>query len=125
MDSSSEKEDEFKCPWTDCGAAFRRKDHLTRHIRSHNDERPYPCPIDGCKASFRTSWHLKRHVKRVHEEPHRCDTCGKQFTKKAGLRRHTVLEHGENHPYQCHHQECGTGFFSPQALNDHLALHGK
>lgn len=118
----SENGDCFRCEWPRCGAEFRRKDHLTRHLRSHYDTRPYVCPREDCKQAFRTSWHLKRHVKRIHEEPHRCPTCNLAFIKKASLHRHIVQEHHGVHPYQC--EKCRAGFFSEQGLNDHNRLHG-
>ncbi|KAK4041502.1 hypothetical protein C8A01DRAFT_14751 [Parachaetomium inaequale] len=47
----------FQC--SACQRSFNRVDHLTRHVRSHLQERPFRCPT--CNKTFGRSDLLKRH----------------------------------------------------------------
>ncbi|KAL3237927.1 stress-responsive transcriptional activator MSN4 [Nakaseomyces bracarensis] len=50
----------FQCG--DCDKAFRRSEHLKRHIRSvHSNERPFPCMF--CEKKFSRSDNLSQHLK--------------------------------------------------------------
>ncbi|KAI0193538.1 hypothetical protein EV127DRAFT_423514 [Xylaria flabelliformis] len=50
----------FKCVVAGCEKVFRRKEHLTRHLKSHNTELQYMCHI--CGRRYARSDVLKRHV---------------------------------------------------------------
>ncbi|OQE14115.1 hypothetical protein PENSTE_c038G03328 [Penicillium steckii] len=65
----------FSCSY--CGNSYHRKEHLTRHERSHKAQRPYTCRL--CNQTFTRSDVLKRHLER-HDIPHSrasraCDRC--------------------------------------------------
>lgn len=50
----------FQCG--DCDKAFRRSEHLKRHVRSvHSNERPFPCMF--CEKKFSRSDNLSQHLK--------------------------------------------------------------
>lgn len=49
----------FTC--TQCTKAYKRPEHLQRHIATHSDERPYVCEL--CEATFQRSDVLRRHSK--------------------------------------------------------------
>jgi KRAB domain-containing zinc finger protein len=49
---------EFKC---DCGKDFVTNYDLTRHQKTHKEDRPFPC--DECKKSFKTNCSLNTHKK--------------------------------------------------------------
>lgn len=50
----------FECAVPGCKKAFRRKEHLTRHLKSHDTEPQYACHI--CGRRYARSDVLKRHV---------------------------------------------------------------
>lgn len=51
----------FACEYEGCGKTFTRNEELTRHKRIHTGLRPYPCPL--CQKPFGRKDHLKKHVK--------------------------------------------------------------
>ncbi|KZV93728.1 hypothetical protein EXIGLDRAFT_612682 [Exidia glandulosa HHB12029] len=54
----------YVCPVSTCSKAFKRREHLRRHLRSiHTNEKPHKCPHAGCTKSFsRTDnlWQVRR-----------------------------------------------------------------
>ncbi|OQR68011.1 zinc finger protein-like [Tropilaelaps mercedesae] len=50
------------CPY--CGKLFRKKAELTRHIRSHTQERPFACPHCPHRATFKCN--LMTHIRIQH-----------------------------------------------------------
>lgn len=60
MSASDEDAKPFKCK--ECTKAFRRSEHLKRHIRSvHSSERPFACMF--CEKKFSRSDNLSQHLK--------------------------------------------------------------
>lgn len=60
MNTSDEDAKPFKCK--ECSKAFRRSEHLKRHIRSvHSSERPFACMF--CEKKFSRSDNLSQHLK--------------------------------------------------------------
>jgi transcription factor STE12 len=54
----------FTCELFSCGRAFKRAEHLRRHVRTHTAERPFGCP--RCAKRFARSDNLAQHA-RTHE----------------------------------------------------------
>lgn len=61
------------------------------------EEKPFKC--DQCNKAFRRSEHLKRHVRSVHstERPFHCQFCDKKFSRSDNLSQHlkTHKKHGD------------------------------
>ncbi|XP_060104211.1 zinc finger protein 467 [Heteronotia binoei] len=107
----------FAC--SQCGKAFGKKAHLTRHARVHTGERPFACT--HCGRRFSQKIHLGSH-ERVHtgERPFPCDRCPKTFRKKTHLVRHQLTHTGER-PHAC--PLCSRSFVHRRHLLRHQQLH--
>ncbi|XP_063003639.1 zinc finger protein 467 [Elgaria multicarinata webbii] len=107
----------FAC--SQCGKAFGKKAHLTRHARVHTGERPFAC--SHCGRRFSQKIHLGSH-ERVHtgERPFPCDRCPKSFRKKTHLVRHQLTHTGER-PHAC--PLCTRSFVHRRHLLRHQRLH--
>ncbi|XP_070582936.1 zinc finger protein 467 [Erythrolamprus reginae] len=107
----------FACP--QCGKAFGKKAHLTRHARVHTGERPFACA--HCGRRFSQKIHLGSH-ERVHtgERPFPCERCPKSFRKKTHLVRHQLTHTGER-PHAC--ASCARSFVHRRHLLRHQRLH--
>jgi len=98
--NKSEGKGKEACP--DCGRRFATKGNLSRHMRTHRNERPFAC--SQCPKRFRQKVHLKKH-ERLHtgERPYKCPQCQKAFTQKSTLTGHIRTKHTEDKPYACPH----------------------
>lgn len=97
--ATSEGDHPFVCE--SCGASFRVKGYLTRHLKKHKAKKPYQCPFFG-KGDNGTKCHptggfcrrdtFKTHLKALHfiyptgtksgnrnDQPGRCAGCFKEF----------------------------------------------
>ena len=67
----------------------------------HTKEKPYECPYPLCDARFASSSHVTRHVKtHTNQRNFVCQTCGKAFIRSEHLRGHMTLHTGEK-PFIC------------------------
>lgn len=57
------KDRPFICTSPFCDRAFKRHEHLKRHMKMHSGERPFKCPYPNCLKSFSRSDNLNQHCK--------------------------------------------------------------
>jgi hypothetical protein len=56
----------FGCPEPDCGATFKRRQHMIRHQQSHTGQRQFVCSFESCNKSFTRHDNLNAHERRCH-----------------------------------------------------------
>ncbi|KAK5687831.1 hypothetical protein LTR17_026723 [Elasticomyces elasticus] len=57
----------YKCP--SCDKAFRRREHVIRHMTTHARGRLFECPHQSCSKRFYRADELTRHQQRIHGNP--------------------------------------------------------
>ncbi|XP_058455608.1 zinc finger protein ZFP2-like [Malaya genurostris] len=107
----------FKCDV--CNREFYTVHHMTKHKRTHFDDRPHKCKV--CGKGFLENSHLEYH-KRTHtgERPYKCDLCEKQFLRSSHLTQHR-RKHTDGQIHKC--DLCGRGFPDSSALVRHKRSH--
>uniref|UniRef100_A0A3Q2QXT9 Zinc finger protein 513 n=1 Tax=Fundulus heteroclitus TaxID=8078 RepID=A0A3Q2QXT9_FUNHE len=70
-----------------CGFSSRYANHVKRHMKTHNGEKPFNCPL--CTYASAQLVNLQRHL-RIHtgEKPYKCDTCSFACSSLGNLKRH-------------------------------------
>lgn len=63
LTEESLKERPFMCTSPFCGRAFKRFEHLKRHMKMHTGDRPFKCSFPDCDKSFSRSDNLSQHMK--------------------------------------------------------------
>ncbi|KAJ8416302.1 hypothetical protein AAFF_G00383240 [Aldrovandia affinis] len=87
---SHKNEKRFKCD--QCDYACRQERHMVMHRRTHTGEKPYAC--SHCEKTFRQKQLLDMHFRRYHDPnfvptSFVCTKCGKTFTRRNTMARHT------------------------------------
>uniref|UniRef100_A0A1S4H3J4 C2H2-type domain-containing protein n=2 Tax=Anopheles gambiae TaxID=7165 RepID=A0A1S4H3J4_ANOGA len=121
---------------------FNDKGYLSSHLKIHRNKKEYSCP--HCPKSFNQRVAFNMHV-RIHTgksggcvtfrrivcnsrfvstptgvKPHKCNECGKRFSRKMLLKQHLRTHSGEK-PYQC--SVCGKSFADRSNMTLHHRLH--
>lgn len=70
-----------------CGFSSRYANHVKRHMKTHNGEKPFNCPL--CTYASAQLVNLQRHL-RIHtgEKPYKCDICSFACSSLGNLKRH-------------------------------------
>nr|XP_040016689.1 zinc finger protein 513a isoform X1 [Gasterosteus aculeatus aculeatus] len=70
-----------------CGFSSRYANHVKRHMKTHNGEKPFNCPL--CAYASAQLVNLQRHL-RIHtgEKPYKCDICAFACSSLGNLKRH-------------------------------------
>lgn len=70
-----------------CGFSSRYANHVKRHMKTHNGEKPFNCPL--CTYASAQLVNLQRHL-RIHtgEKPYVCDSCSFACSSLGNLKRH-------------------------------------
>ncbi|GFR59730.1 transcriptional repressor CTCF [Elysia marginata] len=107
-----------KCP--ECNRGFKTPASLINHVNTHTGTRPHKCKT--CDAAFTTSGELVRHIRYKHtfEKPHRCPQCDYASVELSKLKRHMRSHTGER-PYKCPH--CPYASPDTYKLKRHLRIH--
>jgi len=107
-----------------CGKSFKKGGStLWGHIRTHEDG-GHICPI--CGAKFKVKSYLQRHIKSHDPDCKRyeCDICGDKFTRPYLMKQHQEFTHKKNLPFKCN--ECGKSLRSNTFLKIHMrSVHSK
>ncbi|KAL2098837.1 hypothetical protein ACEWY4_005317 [Coilia grayii] len=102
-----------------CSFTSRYSNHLKRHMKTHNGEKPYTCP--HCPYASAQLVNLQRHM-RTHtgEKPYKCTQCAFACSSLGNLRRHQRM-HAQERPHTC--GQCSYRAGSGLSLKRHMAVH--
>uniref|UniRef100_A0A1A9VYU3 C2H2-type domain-containing protein n=1 Tax=Glossina austeni TaxID=7395 RepID=A0A1A9VYU3_GLOAU len=108
---------EHKCEL--CGAAFKDKYVLQRHVIRHSGQKEHACP--KCPKKFYTRMELKLHDRRhTGERSYLCMFCGKSFVTSSEFNGH-LQRHENKRTYTC--DICNKSFFDGCHLREHKVMH--
>ncbi|OXA59888.1 zinc finger protein 26 isoform X2 [Folsomia candida] len=114
---------EFPCPV--CKKIFRKKGHMTRHLLTHEPEKPFACEIGNCTKRFAAKYSLQMHLLNRHNtdaKPHDCTICDRRFTLKKELDQH-VQSHKDGFKPKFHQcANCDLKFITQGDLDSHLEM---
>ncbi|KAI5637209.1 zinc-finger double domain-containing protein [Phthorimaea operculella] len=113
------KKQKHQCPA--CPKVYAKGCSMKNHYNKvHANNARFHCT--DCDKVFLTNWKLKEHIKYCHEghereRNHVCTICGRGFTQRQVLIKHTRTHTGER-PYECPH--CESRFAQRTAMLTHI-----
>ncbi|KAK7428857.1 hypothetical protein QQZ08_004627 [Neonectria magnoliae] len=65
------------------------------------DNRRYPCTVPGCQRAYRRNEHLLRHLRaHALKKPYDCPKCRRSYGRQDVLKRHIAQQHGASKPHK-------------------------
>ncbi|KAH8361701.1 hypothetical protein KR200_003222 [Drosophila serrata] len=115
---------ELICPT--CNREFKKKEHLTQHVKLHAGLRPFKCSEDGCDKAFSRKEHLSRHlISHSGQKMYTCEVCRKPFSRKDNLNKHKRIhtQTANETLYCC--DVCNKNFATKLHYEKHREMHKK
>ncbi|XP_070538671.1 zinc finger protein 92-like [Ptychodera flava] len=108
----------YRC--SDCGYETNRRNNLKRHISTMHEvcEKKLEC----CTKEFGSKAELRKHIQSKHRHGYNCTMCGKNFCRKALLKRHLTVHSGQKE-FSC--ELCGYATSHKSNLERHKKVHTK
>ena len=94
----------------------------SRSSMSESVERPFPCSV--CGKSFKRKFHMTEHVKTVHSKDggkFHCTICERTFTRRHGLNQHLEMHANSHKKFPC--KICFRKFSRRSDATRHEAIH--
>ncbi|KAH8347001.1 hypothetical protein KR059_004076 [Drosophila kikkawai] len=112
------------CPT--CNREFKKKEHLTQHVKLHAGLRPFKCSEDGCDKAFSRKEHLSRHlISHSGQKMYTCEVCRKPFSRKDNLNKHKRIHtQTANETFYCC-DVCNKNFATKLHFEKHREMHKK
>jgi len=116
--STNATNSQYMCNY--CNYTSNKRYLLSRHMKSHSEERPHKCGI--CERGFKTMASLNNHVNtHTGVKPHACKYCDSAFTTSGELVRHVRYRHTHEKPHRC--TECDYASVELSKLKRHMRCH--